>query len=132
EGPDLHAARRAPSLPGPNRQSAGGDQLASGCGGDAVHPGNARLWNVLEALHEGRAGLEQRAITAAVATGHLGDVVTRGEGWAVRAQDGDAHRGVRPDRAEARRQLAEHGERKRVAPLRAVEGDDGRRAFPFE
>jgi hypothetical protein len=55
-----------------DRQIAGGHQLASGGGGDALHFGDDRLRNGLDLHHELGADVEDAAVFVDVPAGHLG------------------------------------------------------------
>ena len=58
EQTDLHAGRGEGRLVRGDGQIAGGDELAAGGGGDALHLGDHRLWNRLDARHQLGADVE--------------------------------------------------------------------------
>ncbi len=125
EEPDLHARRGERGFLGGDGEIAGGHQLASRGRRDALHFGDHGLRNGLHFLHQLAADVEDAAILVDVAAGHLRQIVAGAEDFAGGRQNHGADLAIAADLPEGRDQLEHQFERERVAPLGAVQGDDG-------
>ncbi len=112
-------------LLGGDGQIAGGDELASGGGGDAMDARNHRLRDCLDGVHQLGAEVEDGAIAVDVAIHQLAQVVSGGECRAVGRQHDGAHVGFGAEFAQGVDQFAHHLAGERVAFLWAVHGDRG-------
>ncbi len=77
-------------------------------------------------------GVANRAVTVDIEAHHLRKILARAENLARGGQDEGAHGGIAAETVEAGDQIGHQGERKGVAPLGAVEGNDGGRPVTGE
>ena len=110
-----------------NGEVAGGDELAAGRGGDAVHLCDHRLRYAVNRLHHHRADVEELLVERGVATDHLAQIVPGGERRAGALDHDRPHVRDRADLVERRDQLFHQRQRERVPLLGPVERDPGSR-----
>ena len=104
-----------------DREVAGGDELAARRGGDAVHLRDHGLREAVDRHHQLAAGVEQLARGRQRAAGHLREVVTGAERGPLAAHDDRVHRDIGGGLGERGEQVAQQGQRERVAAFGPVE-----------
>ena len=99
--PYLDARGREPAVVAAYREIAGGDQLAAGGGGDAVHARDHRLRQAGQRGHHARAAVEQGAHRGVAQVGtHLLEVVAGAERLAGTGDHHHPRGGVHGDPGE--------------------------------
>ena len=109
---------------GGDRQIATGDQLATGCRGQRVHPGNHRLRHRLDGVHHLGANTKQLARLRQRGAGHVAKVVPGAEDRAVGRQNHAQGVALRHG-AQGLCQFQHDGHGQRVALLGTIEGEGG-------
>ena len=126
EQADIHPGRGEARGVGGHREVAGGDQLAPGGGGDAVHPGDHRLGQAHDVQHQAGAGGEGLLIRGAVGAGaYFPEVVAGAEGRAGAGQHNRFDCRGFGDGGQFLGQGVHQRQRQGVARLRTVEREPG-------